>query len=113
MLGIYFADHELQTKTREEFTHQMEEKLKAVPWLKEKLIPTWAVGCRRLTPGIGYLEALSEPNIKVVYGEIESVTEKGCKCDDGVEYPVDVLICATGFVSALVLAIYIYVLTTI
>lgn len=113
MLGIYLADHELQRTTREEFIHQMKDKLKAVPWLQEKLIPTWAVGCRRLTPGIGYLEALSKPNIKVVCGEIESVTEKGCKCDDGVEYPVDVLICATGFVSALVYDNRIYVLTTL
>jgi cation diffusion facilitator CzcD-associated flavoprotein CzcO len=76
----------------------MEQKLNDVPWLKEKLIPEWGVGCRRLTPGIGYLETLSKPNVKVVFGEIESVTEKGCKCDDGIEYLVDVLICATGFV---------------
>ncbi|KAH0845713.1 putative sterigmatocystin biosynthesis monooxygenase stcW [Fonsecaea pedrosoi] len=97
MLGIYFPDHELQKKTRADFDRQMREKLKDVPWLQEKLIPTWGVGCRRLTPGINYLETLSKPNVKVVYGEIESITEKGCKCDDGIEYPVDVLICATGF----------------
>lgn len=98
MLGIYFEGHDLQTKTRLDFTKQMEEKLGDVPWLQGKLIPKWAVGCRRLTPGIGYLETLSKPNVKVVFGEIESITEVGCKCSDGVEYPVDVLICATGFV---------------
>ncbi|TKA66331.1 hypothetical protein B0A49_08048, partial [Cryomyces minteri] len=55
-------------------------------------------GIERLgKPGINYLESLHKDNVKVVYGEIESITEKGCKCDDGNEYPVDVLICATGF----------------
>ena len=52
---------------------------------------------RRLTPGVDYLESLTKPNVQVVYGEITEITERGCLCDDGKEYPVDVLICATGF----------------
>jgi cation diffusion facilitator CzcD-associated flavoprotein CzcO len=47
--------------------------------------------------GIGYLETLAKPNVEVVFGEIEPITESGCKCDNGKEYPVEVLICATGF----------------
>lgn len=74
----------------------MTEKL-ANAELKAKLIPTWKVGCRRPTPGVGYLESLTKPNVEVVYGEINEITEAGCLCDDGKEYPVDVLICATGF----------------
>jgi hypothetical protein len=35
--------------------------------------------------------------VKVAYGEINAVTPNGCLCSDGVEYEVDVLICATGF----------------
>jgi hypothetical protein len=30
--------------------------------LKEKLIPCWPPGCRRITPGDGYLEALVQPS---------------------------------------------------
>jgi hypothetical protein len=75
---------------------QMKEKLNN-KFLEEKLIPQWSVGCRRLTPGVNYLESLTKPNVEVVYGEITAVTEKGCLCDNGNEYPVDVLICATGF----------------
>jgi hypothetical protein len=66
-------------------------------YLEERLVPGWKVGCRRLTPGVGYLEALGKENVEVVYGEINEITEKGCRCDNGQEYPVDVLICATGF----------------
>lgn len=50
-----------------------------------------------MTPGVNYLESLTKPNVSVVYGEIKEITENGCMCDDGNEYPVDVLICATGF----------------
>lgn len=35
--------------------------------------------------------------MQVVYGEIKSITPSGCICDDGNEYSVDVLICATEF----------------
>lgn len=74
----------------------MAEKLHN-PQLEKQLVPTWHVGCRRLTPGVGYLEALGQSNVAVVYGEITSITECGFLCANGREYPVEVLICATGF----------------
>ncbi|KAF2404127.1 FAD/NAD(P)-binding domain-containing protein [Trichodelitschia bisporula] len=94
--GIFLKNTNVNNDTRAYMLEQMRSKLPD-PFLQEKLIPNWAVGCRRLTPGVGYLESLSKPNVSVVYGEIMEVTEKGCVCDDGKEYPVDVLICATGF----------------
>jgi hypothetical protein len=30
--------------------------------LKQKLVPSWPPGCRRITPGDGYLEALVQPS---------------------------------------------------
>jgi cation diffusion facilitator CzcD-associated flavoprotein CzcO len=75
---------------------QMKAKLNN-PELATKLIPPWHVGCRRLTPGVNYLETLGKENVTVVYGEIERITEKGCLCDNGKEYPLDILVCATGF----------------
>lgn len=65
--------------------------------LKQKLVPEWNVGCRRLTPGIGYLEALSDPKSTVVYGEITRIKANGPVLEDGSEHPVDILVCATGF----------------
>jgi hypothetical protein len=94
--GIFLKGTKTNTDTRNYMLQQMKEKLNH-PGLEEKLVPEWAVGCRRLTPGVNYLETLTKENVAVVYGEITSVTEKGCICDDGNEYPVDVLICATGF----------------
>ncbi|OGE54789.1 hypothetical protein PENARI_c005G09522 [Penicillium arizonense] len=65
--------------------------------LADKLIPNFSLGCRRFTPGINYLESLTLPNVKTVYGEITRVTPEGCVTDNNEEHSLDVLICATGF----------------
>ncbi|KAL6230334.1 hypothetical protein BDW75DRAFT_248777 [Aspergillus navahoensis] len=94
--AIFLRNTEGQRSTREYMTEQMKEKLNNID-LEKVLIPNWSVGCRRITPGVGYLESLGDEKVKVVYGNITEATENGCICDDGNEYPVDVLICATGF----------------
>jgi cation diffusion facilitator CzcD-associated flavoprotein CzcO len=93
--GLFHTGSTDQQETKAYMLMQMKEKLKN-PGLEKVLIPKWSVGCRRITPGTDYLESLSAPNVKVVYGEIDSITEKGCVVE-GQEHEVDVLICATGF----------------
>ncbi len=75
----------------------MQERLKARPDLFELLQPTFAPGCRRLTPGVGYLEALMEDNVEVVADSIEHITETGLGLASGRDIALDVLVCATGF----------------
>ncbi|KAI0121194.1 hypothetical protein BJ170DRAFT_149643 [Xylariales sp. AK1849] len=94
--GIFLKGNKVNQDTREYMLAQMREKL-GNEYLESKLIPDWSVGCRRLSPGVDYLESLTKDNVEVVYGEINEITGNGCLCDDGKEYPVDVLICATGF----------------
>ncbi|KAI0198402.1 hypothetical protein F4808DRAFT_462870 [Astrocystis sublimbata] len=94
--GIFLRGHQLQHDTLAYMQTQMKDKL-GDEHLESKLIPTFSVGCRRFTPGINYLESLTKPNVEVVIGKIDSITERGCLSDNGKEYPVDVLICATGF----------------
>ncbi|KAH0847215.1 hypothetical protein AYO21_02604 [Fonsecaea monophora] len=65
--------------------------------LKEKLIPKWAPGCRRITPGDGYLEALVKDNVTPVHNEIVKVVPEGLIDDAGRLHKVDILVCATGF----------------
>lgn len=50
------------------------------------------VGCRRLTPGIGYLAPFCEDNVNVIRDDIMRVCERGVITSDGVEHEVDVLI---------------------
>lgn len=66
--------------------------------LGPKIIPDFAVGCRRITPGVGYLESFSKPNVRVVVdARIERVEPRGIVLSTGELIELDVLVCATGF----------------
>ncbi|KAK5044672.1 hypothetical protein LTR84_010564 [Exophiala bonariae] len=77
----------------------MKEKLKKKPWLYEAMCPgsAYPPGCRRITPGPGYLEALVEDNVEVVNTGVSRVTETGLYDDNGDFHEVDAIIYATGF----------------
>jgi cation diffusion facilitator CzcD-associated flavoprotein CzcO len=75
----------------------MKATLKGDETLIKALVPDFAVGCRRLTPAVGYLESLSAENIRVVTDTITEVGEHTIKTSTGEEIEIDVLICATGF----------------
>ncbi|KAF4120117.1 Flavin-binding monooxygenase-like [Geosmithia morbida] len=68
--------------------------------LKEFIIPKWSPGCRRISPGDGYLEALVQPNVEPVYGGIKQAVPGGLVSDDGMFHNMDVLACATDFNGA-------------
>ena len=74
---------------------QMSKKLRYDPKLCEKLIPTWELGCRRITPGEGYLESFTRPNVKLTQSPIVKITENGILTEDGEFHELDVIICAT------------------
>lgn len=76
---------------------QMAEKLNHDPELCAKLIPEWGLGCRRITPGEGYLESFKKPNVTVVTNGATQITEGSVISADGREFKVDVIACATGF----------------
>jgi cation diffusion facilitator CzcD-associated flavoprotein CzcO len=84
-----------QAAIYEIFKKQMTDRLNGDPELCAKLIPDWRVGCRRLTPGDGYLEALQEKNVKIQFNEIAEITPTGIRTSDGTE-EFDIIICATG-----------------
>jgi cation diffusion facilitator CzcD-associated flavoprotein CzcO len=55
------------------------------------------VGCRRLTPGKGYLDALIKPNVEVIGSGISKVVPEGVIIGEGHLVRLDALIMATGF----------------
>jgi hypothetical protein len=87
----------MQAGARADFTNLMHEKLAKKPEILKSLLPNFSVGCRRLTPGPGYLEALVEDNVDFIETRIVSAHETGVKLADGRTIDLDVLICATGF----------------
>jgi cation diffusion facilitator CzcD-associated flavoprotein CzcO len=95
--AIFYKDTEASKMAEWYMRSEMEKRLGQNNALKQRLIPSWPVGCRRLTPGDGYLEALIEPNVQCHFKEIASINETGLTLEDGSRQEVDVIICATGF----------------
>lgn len=90
-------DSKLHADTRKLYEETMQERLKNKPEVYEALKPNYPPGCRRLTPGPGYLNAIAKDNVDYISTPIEKVTETGIITNDGKLREVDVIICATGF----------------
>ena len=98
LFGMYRQKSDLQNLFRDVVETEMRRRLgDGHEELKDFIIPTWSVGCRRISPGDGFLEALVSPNVEPVLKGIERITPEGILTKDGVERKMDVLVCATGF----------------
>ena len=85
---------------RTQYENVMRKRLAAKPELADLLIPDFPPLCKRLTPGPGYLEALTAPHVNVISEQITHINTEGIVTADGVSRPVDSIICATGFETA-------------
>ena len=67
------------------------------PALRAKLTPDFEIGCKRILITSAWYPALNQPNVSVETSAISEVREHGVLTADGVEHPVDAIVCATGF----------------
>ena len=81
---------------QQEYERSMANRLGNRQDLLALVKPDFSPNCRRLTPGPGYLEALTEDNVNYIGTKIERFTTSGIRTIDGVERPVDAIICSTG-----------------
>ena len=84
--------------TMEEIRRRVDEIVED-PETAEKLKPYWAKNCKRVCFHDDYLPAFNKPNVTLVDTDgrgVDSITETGVVVD-GVEYPVDCLVFASGF----------------
>lgn len=86
-----------QKNSREFVATSMKDKLGNNPRLVETLVPNFALGCRRMTPGSDYLQSLTRSNVEVITSSATALTEDGIIDESGKETKADVIICATGF----------------
>ncbi|EXL96208.1 cyclohexanone monooxygenase [Fusarium oxysporum II5] len=94
----FFIKGSLEQVLAKRFSQEMMNNgLATKPELAKKMIPSFDVGCRRPTPGIGYLEALSQKNVDVSWGTPQRLTQSSIVLHDGTEIRPDAIICATGF----------------
>ena len=91
---------EMQKGAAKFFEAGMKERLKKKPEYFEWLRPGFSPGCRRLTPGPGFLEALVEDNVSFVRDRITRIEPTGVVTEDGKLHEIDVLCCATGFYAS-------------
>lgn len=91
-----FRNSKSNEEARERFIEVMKGRLAKKPELLERLVPDFSPHCRRLTPGPGYLEAITEDHIDYIQTPIKRFTETGIETEDGKHREVDAIFCATG-----------------
>lgn len=67
------------------------------PALREKLIPDYPMGCKRILMSNDYYPALARPNVEVINHGISSVDQNGLTDSTGTHHQADVIIYGTGF----------------
>ena len=81
---------------REYFTKRMREHI-LDDRIFEELLPNFAVGCRRLTPGNPFMRAIQGPNVTLHRSAVAKVTGNSVVGVNGDKVDVDTIVCATGF----------------
>jgi cation diffusion facilitator CzcD-associated flavoprotein CzcO len=67
------------------------------PGLREKLTPTYTLGCKRPSFHNSYLSTFNRDNVELETTSIARITERGIETTDGAQHEIDVLVLATGF----------------
>ena len=74
------------------------------PEKREKLVPDYPVGCKRILLTNNYLESLERDNVELVTEAITRITAEGVETTDGRSFQADVIIYGTGFAATEFLA---------
>lgn len=94
--GSFYAGSMGQKMASGFFRKRMSELIRDERLL-QGFTPSFGFGCRRITPGDPYMEAIQKENVDVHFTPVVSCTEDGVVGDDGIERKVDTIVCATGF----------------
>jgi cation diffusion facilitator CzcD-associated flavoprotein CzcO len=70
------------------------------PVLRAKLMPDYTLGCKRVLLSSDYYPTLAQPHVDLVTTPIREIVADGLVTEDGRRYPVDAIICGTGFDAA-------------
>ncbi|OAL43426.1 FAD/NAD(P)-binding domain-containing protein [Pyrenochaeta sp. DS3sAY3a] len=89
-------DSEVQKVARRNMEIRMRQAVD-VPAISNHIIPTFGLGCRRLSPGDDYMRSFKKGNVHFVPHAVARLNEHGIVDVTGAEHPVDVVICATGY----------------
>jgi cation diffusion facilitator CzcD-associated flavoprotein CzcO len=67
------------------------------PRLREKLTPSYEIGCKRILPTEDWYPAVTQPNVEVIDQALTEVRPHSVVAGDGTEREVDTIVFGTGF----------------
>jgi cation diffusion facilitator CzcD-associated flavoprotein CzcO len=67
------------------------------PAVAEALVPQYGFGCKRPSMSNRYISTFNRSNVSLVTDPIDHISPSGIVTAPGVERPIDLLVCATGF----------------
>ncbi|KAJ9144525.1 flavin-binding monooxygenase-like protein [Pleurostoma richardsiae] len=65
--------------------------------LTQGFIPNFSYGCRRVSPGVNFMKAVGQPNVKCYFTPVTRITAHSVIGLDGTEVQCDAIVFATGF----------------
>lgn len=71
------------------------------PALRERLMPNFQFGCKRVLLSDDYLATFERENVELVTAPISQINAHGIETEDGVSRPFDVIVLATGYLLGL------------
>lgn len=86
-------------RVRRRLTAYIEQKLADRPDLLEKALPRYPPYSKRIIVDNDWFEMLKKPSVALVTESISHVGPDAIVTSDGTPYPVDVIICGTGFAA--------------
>jgi cation diffusion facilitator CzcD-associated flavoprotein CzcO len=96
-LAIGFVKYPRLLKVVEWMGRRYLKKSVKDPLLRDRLSPSYAMGCKRILPTNDYYPALQRSNVELVTVPIQEVTPEGILTKDGETRGFDALVLATGF----------------
>lgn len=91
-----FKESDKNKDAKANFEKLMADRLGDRKDLLDAIVPDFSPSCRRLTPGPGYLEAITKENVEYVPARISRFTATGIETVDGKHREFDAIICSTG-----------------
>jgi cation diffusion facilitator CzcD-associated flavoprotein CzcO len=95
-LDIQIAGSEAQEGATNWTRTHMREHLKD-DRLYYGFVPSFGLGCRRITPGNAFMKAIQQPNVDVHFAAAKGLTTDSIIDSTSAFTPIDTIICASGF----------------
>lgn len=100
LFGLGFVGNNTLNKFMERTVLKTIKKQVNDPELRQKLTPTYQIGCKRVLIADDFYPTFNRANVHLITDTIDRITPNGILAQNGTDYPADLIVFATGFVAA-------------